>query len=452
MGLLKLIIADDEKTSREALKRALNRKFTVLEAENGKQAFDLIVLENPDIVLLDINMPKMSGFEVLEKVCELDSPPVCIMMTAYGSERVAVEALKKGAWDYLAKPFQLDEVRTLLKNASDQIRLKKENQNLRSKIAKSKSKLLGHSENMEKIRQFIHKVAPTDTTVLISGESGTGKELAAQSIHDQSLRSDSEFIALNCGALPKDLIESELFGYKKGAFTGAVTDKKGKFELAHEGTIFLDEIGDMAPDTQVKVLRAIEEKSVTPLGSEQAISTDVRIIAATNSNLKQAIEKQKFREDLYYRLCVVELNMPALRHHPDDIPVLIQFFIDEFCLQHQKQKMAVSEKLMDQAKKYPWKGNVRELRNVIENAVVLSGETLDESIIINRLSAEKFDGYQLNGRSFQEAKQEILEPVEVSLVQEALAKSNNNITKAAEILGMKRQYLQQKMKQLKINS
>lgn len=450
MALLKLVIADDEKTARQSLKRAFSQKYSILEAENGQKALDIIQAENPDLVLLDLNMPKLGGFQVLEKVRKMENPPICIMMTAYGSERVAVDALKMGAWNYIAKPFQLDEVRTLLRNVSAQICLKRENLQLRTKISQSKTTLLGHSVKMDQIRELIHKVSATNATVLLTGESGTGKELAARSIHDQSDRRNKPFIALNCGALPKDLIESELFGYKKGAFTGAVLDKKGKFELAHGGTLFLDEIGNMEPDTQIKVLRAIDEKCVTPLGAEQPMPTDVRIVSATNSDLKKSIAEQNFREDLYYRLCVVELNMPPLRYHKENIPMLLQFFIDEYCIQHNKGKMSLSKNLIKIAHNYSWPGNVRELRNVVENAVVLSGKKLDESIIINRISTDTSSNFQLNGRSFQQAKQDYLEPIEISLVREALEKAKNNITRAAEILGMKRQYLQQKMKQLNL--
>lgn len=451
MSLIKIVIADDEKTARHALKRALVKKYTIIEAENGVQALELIKDKNPDIVLLDINMPKKSGFEVLKDIENIDNSPICIIMTAYGSERVAVEALKKGAWDYISKPFQLDELRTLIRNASDQIYLKRENSDLKNNLIKQKTKLLGQSKPMVEVRDLIEKVSKTDATVLIMGESGTGKELAAQSIHDQSNRKDKPFIAINCGALPKDLIESELFGSIKGAFTGSIKDTKGKFALADGGTLFLDEIGEMDSETQVKLLRAIEERSITPIGGEQKVSVDIRIIAATNVNLIEASSSGKFREDLYYRLSVIELNMPALRDHIEDFPLFFNYFVKLFCSIYSKPSLKINGNTIDKAKKYAWPGNVRELKNIIENAVILSNNELDESILFNRINIGNNKEFKLKGRSFQDAKQDYLMPIETALVLEALELANNNITKAAKLLGMKRQYLQQKIKNLNIN-
>jgi DNA-binding NtrC family response regulator len=451
LSLIKIVIADDEKTARQALKRSLVKKYTIFEAENGEHAAKLIIEESPDIVLLDINMPKKSGFEVLKEISKMEINPICIMMTAYGSERVAVEALKNGAWDYIAKPFQLDELRTLIKNASNQIFLQRENKALKDNFLKEKSNLLGQSQIMNEVRNLIEKVAKTDATVLIMGESGTGKEIAAKSIHNQSNRKDKPFIAINCGALPKDLIESELFGAKKGSYTGSIKDTKGKFELSHGGTLFLDEIGEMTLETQVKLLRVLEEKAVNPIGSEEKITTDIRIIAATNVNLKEASQKGNFREDLYYRLSVIELIMPPLREHIEDLTILIKYFVNLFCAVHSKPNLKVSSSITDKAKNYDWPGNVRELKNIIENAVVLSDDTIDESILFSRISFNNHKNYSLNGRSFQDAKQEYLQPIEEALVLEALEIANQNITKAAEILGMKRQYLQQKLKNLNLN-
>tara|TARA_S200000501_G_scaffold379027_1_gene446754 strand:+ start:5881 stop:7236 length:1356 start_codon:yes stop_codon:yes gene_type:complete len=451
LSLIKIVIADDEKTARIALKRSLIKKHIIFEAENGEQAINLVKDESPDILLLDINMPKKSGFEVLEEISNINKSIICIIMTAYGSERIAVEALKKGAWNYIAKPFQLDELRTLIGNASKQIFLQRENQKLKNDILKEKSTLLGQSQIMNEVRNLIEKISKTDVTVLIMGESGTGKEIAAHSIHNQSIRRDKPFIAINCSALPKDLIESELFGSKKGSYTGAIKDTKGKFELAHGGTLFLDEIGEMTIDTQVKLLRVLEEKAVTPIGGEKKISTDIRIIAATNVNLKNAIRKGRFREDLYYRLSVVEITMPSLRDHLEDLPLLFHYFTKLFCSVYSKPKLKVTQKIIEKSKSYDWPGNVRELKNIIENTVVLSDEILDEYILFSRINFSNQRNYSLNGRSFKDAKQEYLQPIEEALVMEALDISNQNITKAAEILGMKRQYLQQKIKSLNLN-
>ncbi len=449
MSLIKILIADDEKTAREALKRSLVKKHIIFEAENGEQAMKLIKRESPDIVLLDINMPKKSGFEVLKNISIIDIKPICIIMTAYGSERVAVEALKKGAWDYIAKPFQLDELRTLIKNASQQIFLQRENKFLKNNI--NQNNLLGQSNAINEVRILIEKVAKTDATILIMGESGTGKELAAQSIHKNSSRKDKPFIAINCGALPKNLIESELFGAKKGSYTGAFKDTKGKFVLANGGTLFLDEIGEMDIDIQVKILRALEDRVITPVGSEKKIYTDMRIIAATNINLKEASQKGNFRNDLYYRLSVIELKMPPLRKIIEDLPILIKYYVNHFCSIHSKPIMKVSSKIINKAKNYNWPGNVRELKNIIENTIILSDKNLDEQIIYSRINNKNSNKYSLKGRTFQDAKQEYLEPIEKALLLEALKSTNQNITKAAEILGMKRQYLQQKLKSLNLN-
>lgn len=448
MSLIKILIADDEKTARIAIKRSLVKKYIVFEADNGSKAIEIIKKESPDILLVDINMPKKNGFEVLNEVSSHNIDTIFIIMTAYGSERVAVEALKKGAWNYISKPFQLDELRSLIKNASKQIFLKRENKILKSTI--NKSQLLGQSSDIIKVKELIKKVSKTDATVLILGESGTGKEVAAQSIHNHSERRDKPFVAINCGAIPKDLIESELFGSKKGSYTGSVRDTKGKFEIANEGTLFLDEVGEMSKDIQVKLLRVLEERFITPLGSEKKIPVNIRIIAATNINLKKEMTLGNFRKDLYYRLSVVELEMSPLRNHLDDLPILVEHFIQLFCSIYSKPIFEINDDIVNKLKKYNWPGNVRELKNIIENTVVLSEETLNKKILFSRIQSTKEKQYYLNGRSFKNAKHDYLLPIEQELLLEALESVNYNITKASEILGMKRQYLQQKIKSLNL--
>lgn len=446
-----LLIADDEQTALQSMTRALKKSYTILEATDGQETWDTIQTEQPDLVLLDLNMPKLGGFQVLEKSQSLEQPPLVIMITAYGSERVAVDALKAGAYDYIAKPYELDELRKVLENAAEKIKLRREVLELKAVIAGEEKLLLGTSKAMEQVRELIAKVAPTDVTVLITGDSGTGKELVACAIHQQGPRAEEPFVALNCAALPKDLIESELFGYKKGAFTGAIQDTPGKFELAQGGTLFLDEIGDMSLDTQARVLRTIEDRQVTPLGSTTNVKTDVRILAATNHDLQAAIAENHFREDLYYRLRVVEIELPPLCQRGDDVLILADHFLKLFSSRHEKPGLTLSPSSAKLLKNYSWPGNVRELRNVIESTVVLSTDTIDESVLESALSTQAHP-YSLQGRTFQEAKQDYVVPVEQSLIEEALENSKGNITRAADLLGMKRQYLQQKLKHLHLSA
>lgn len=451
---LKILIADDEQVAREGLKRALRKSFSIIEAPDGEVTWQVIQNQTPDLVLLDLNMPKLGGFQILNKVQTLNEPPLVITITAYGSERVAVEAMKAGAYDYITKPFRLDELRKMLAHAGEQIRLEKENRRLKAVLSSDTQPLVGVSKNMALVSQTIAKVANTAVSVLISGESGTGKELVARQIHHQSNRAQGPFIALNCAALPKELIESELFGYQKGAFTGAVKDTPGKFKLAHEGTLFLDEIGDMSLTSQAKVVRAIEERQITALGSATPIAADVRIISATNQDLRQLVTQGRFREDLFYRIRVVEIALPPLRERGSDILLLADYYLAHFAARHAKNGLVLTPTVSDLLLAHSWPGNVRELRNVIESLVILSIDTLDDTFLETQLLGPESSRsqYALQGRSFKEAKQAYTVNMETALIHEALGRTGGNITQAASNLGMKRQFLQQKLKQLNIDA
>lgn len=454
MGKLSLLIVDDESAAREGLRRALSAAYEIVVSEDGKNAWETIQSVKPDLVLLDLNMPRMGGFQVLEKAQTLDSAPLMVMITAYGSERIAVEAMKLGAYDYVTKPFKLDELRLLLSRASEKIRLEKENKRLREATALESYFLVGNSQDMQRVNHLIDKVASTDVTVLITGESGTGKELVASTIHRRGNRKDGPFIAVNCAALPGSLIESELFGYKKGAFTGANRDKPGKFELAQGGTLFLDEIGDMSLDTQSKVLRTIENRSVTALGSSLPVKVDVRIIVATNQILEALIDEGKFRQDLYYRVRVVEMPLPPLRHRGPDTLLLANHFLSLYAAKHDKDGLALTSSMQNSLMNHNWPGNIRELRNLMESLVILTTDRgkLDESVLSAHLKGPSLRPFRLDGRSFKEAKQTYVKSVESSLIIEALKETKGNISKASHILGMKRQHLQQKLRQLKITA
>ena len=453
MDKLKLLIADDEPTAREGLRRALSKKYEITESDDGLKTWEKILSDQPDIVLLDINMPKGGGFQVLKKTLALRYPPLFVMITAYGSERIAVEAMKAGAFDYVAKPFNLDELRLIISRASEKILLQRENRRLKNVISrKTEPLLIGNCEAMKKVHEIIEKVANTDVSVLINGESGTGKDLVAQLIQKHSSRSDDLLLILNCAAIPRELIESELFGYAKGAFTGAIKDTKGKFQIANGGTLFLDEVGDMSLETQAKVLRVLEEQIITPVGSTKSIPVDVRIISATNYNLQRLIEKELFREDLYYRLRVIEIIMPPLRERGADIMLLSNHFLKMYSSIYDKDSLEMTKEASDLILSHSWPGNIRELRNVFESTVVLSENSLDLNTLRTQIHGQHKRGYYLRGRSFQEAKQNYVIKLETNLITESLIRSNGNISKAADFLGMKRQYLQHKLKLLKIDA
>ena len=460
----KILIVDDEATARYGMRKALQPLGAAIdEAGDGLAALAAIQSFEPDIVLCDINMPKMNGIELLRALPTLeparDVPPLIIVVTAYGSEKIAVEAMKSGAYDYLSKPYDIDALRLLVKKALESVQLKQENIRLRRQVLGQSSDIIGESDAMNKVTQLINKVAPTDVTVLITGESGVGKELVAHTIHRQSRRASGPYVTMNCAAIPKDLVESELFGHEKGAFTGATARRQGKFEMAHSGSLFLDEIADMSLETQAKILRVLEEKSFTRLGGKEVFHADVRLISATNKILADEIERGLFRQDLYFRLKVIEINLPPLRQRRQDIPLLADHYLRQFAQRHGNDIRKIDAAAMRALLDFSWPGNVRQLLHVIEQSVVLAEgdvlrvEDLPREIVDAQTSevlktSEVYD--RLGERSFTEMKEEFVGTFEKTLVEKALEQSNGNVSQAARMLKMKRQFLQTKMKNLGI--
>lgn len=372
-----ILVIDDEEPIRNALREILEyEKFKVLEAENGIIGLDLLKKNKVDVVLCDIKMPQMDGIEVLEKIQEFSDVPV-VMISGHGNIETAVEAIKRGAFDYISKPLDLNRLLVSVRNALDRHMLVSETKILKQKISKAYD-IVGNSEVITNIKEMIERVAPTDARVLITGENGTGKELVARWLHELSHRCGNAFIEVNCAAIPSELIESQLFGHEKGAFTSAIKQRKGDFELANGGTLFLDEIGDMSLSAQAKVLRALQENKITRVGGEKEIPINVRIVAATNKNVREEISKNNFREDLYHRLSVIIIDVPPLRDRLEDIPLLVEHFSAEISNSQGKPIKQFSNKAYDELKKLPWTGNVRELRNVVERLIILSGKEVTD--------------------------------------------------------------------------
>lgn len=380
----KILIIDDERSIRRALKEILEfENFEVHEAEDGKQGLEKILHDSYDVVFCDIKMPQMDGIEVLEKLQEAKVEVPMIMISGHGNVETAVEALKKGAFDFIEKPLDLNRILVTVRNAKDKSTLIEETKTLKSTVKKFKgSSIIGESEGIIKIKEMIEKVAPSDARVLITGSNGTGKELVARSLHDFSNRKKMPFIEVNCAAIPGELIESELFGHEKGAFTSAVKDKKGKFELASGGTIFLDEIGDMSASAQAKVLRALQENVIQRVGGEKDIKIDCRVLAATNKDLRKEIEEGRFREDLYHRLAVILIHVPALNDRRDDIPLLAEHFMTMICLEHGIPRKDFHADALSALQQTNWTGNIRELRNIVERLIILGGATIQAEDVL----------------------------------------------------------------------
>ncbi|BDW93132.1 MULTISPECIES: sigma-54 dependent transcriptional regulator [Flagellimonas] len=376
----KILVIEDESAIRRVLVKILAEEsddYNVVEAEDGKAGIDLIKKEDFDLVLCDIKMPKMDGVEVLEAAKKIKPEIPFIMISGHGDLDTAVNTMRLGAYDYISKPPDLNRLLTTVRNALDRKELVVENKVLKKKISKN-YEMIGESNEIGSIKEMIEKVAPTDARVLITGSNGTGKELVAHWLHEKSPRSSSPFVEVNCAAIPSELIESELFGHVKGAFTSAVKDRAGKFEAANKGTIFLDEIGDMSLSAQAKVLRALQENKISRVGSDKDIKVDVRVLAATNKDLKKEIEDGKFREDLYHRLAVILIKVPALNDRRDDIPLLIEHFSNKIASEQGTGQKTFSKKAIDLLKSYDWTGNVRELRNVVERLIILGGKEVSE--------------------------------------------------------------------------
>ncbi len=379
--MARILIIDDEPSIRRTLREILEyEKYQIEEASTGMEALSMIEEQEYDVILCDIKMPEMDGIETLEGVKKISDAPV-IMISGHGTIETAVEAIKKGAYDYISKPPDLNRLLVTLKNALDKTSLTRETKALKKVVSKH-FEMVGESPAMLEIRQMIAKVAPTQARVLIAGENGTGKELVARQLHELSNRSHSPFIEVNCAAIPSELIESQLFGHEKGSFTSAIKQRKGDFELAHGGTLFLDEIGDMSLSAQAKVLRALQENKITRVGGEKDIPVNVRIIAATNKNLKEEIEKSRFREDLYHRISVIVIQVPPLRDRKDDIPLLVNHFVEIICSEQGKPRPVISEDAIAELQSYKWTGNVRELHNATERLVILGGSTIEKEDVV----------------------------------------------------------------------
>ncbi len=457
----KILIVDDESAARYGMRKALKSiSIHILEAQDGLAALNLIKETMPDVVLCDINMPKKNGLELLRSLdVSSNNKPQVIVITAFGSEKIAVEAMKAGAYDYLSKPYDIDELRLTVHKALERAFLLRENEQLRQQIAEKQAlDIIGDSQVMQQVHRLVEKVAPTDVTVLITGKSGTGKELVARTIHAQSSRFSGPYVTMNCAAIPKDLVESELFGHEKGAFTGATTQRQGKFELAHGGTLFLDEIADMSLETQAKILRVLEDKSFTRLGGKDVFFADVRLISATNKDLEEEIKQGTFRQDLYFRLKVIEIKLPQLSERREDIPLLAQHYLALFAERHQKPIKQISREAMRVLVQHDWPGNVRELIHVLEQAVVLADQDIltPEDLPIDLEPSEANQtisgALELGSHSFTDMKEEMVQRFERNLIEKALEQTVGNVSQAARLLKMKRQFLQAKLKSLGIEA
>jgi DNA-binding NtrC family response regulator len=444
-----ILIIDDEKEICESIQMILDYEgYQPQYTTSALAGIDKITSGNYSALLLDIQMPEMNGFEVLKKVKEIKPETSVIIISAHGSLENAIKATKLGAFDFIEKPIDREKLVISVRNAVEQAKLLLENKEIKMSLLGS-GEILGRSKAMMQVLEVIERVAPLDTRVLITGENGTGKELVARAIHNKSLRKDKPFVEVNCAAIPNELIESELFGHEKGSFTGAVSQRIGRFELANNGTIFLDEVGDMSPQAQAKVLRAIEDGKIERVGSGKKIEVDVRIISATNKNLKEEIEKGTFREDLYHRLNVIPLQLPPLRERVEDIPVLVEHFANDITAKHKKPRIKFTDDALKFLQSLQWSGNVRELRNAVERIIIL----VDKKEITKRdveflFSAEKtsIDDLIDTSNSFQEFK----EKAEKAFILKQLRENDWNISKTAEVLDIQRSHLYNKMKKYEI--
>jgi two-component system, NtrC family, nitrogen regulation response regulator NtrX len=445
----KILIVDDEASIRKSLKGILEDEgYTTSQAESGEACLELVRQQAFDVVLLDIWLPGIDGLETLEKIRDLEGAPEVIMISGHGTIETAVRATKLGAFDFLEKPLSLEKTLILVKNAVDSRRLRDENRDLKRQLT-PKSVIVGDSVPMKALRQQIQIMAPTNGRVLIYGESGTGKELVAHAIHLQSTRRDAMFVEVHCAAIPEDLIESELFGHRRGSFAGAITDKDGTFQKAHGGTLFLDEVGDMSLKTQAKVLRTLDEQRFVPVGGNEAITVDVRVIASTNKDLEDEISKGNFREDLFYRLNVIPFSVPPLREHVEDVPLLVRHFLKEFSTTYGRRPREITEDAMDVLLRYSWPGNVRELRNVIERIVIMNPTTLRfERKHLPQLLRR--DGSRRGAGAEFSTLHQARAAYERDYILKKLDENHGNVSRTAEVLGLERSHLYRKMKTLGI--
>ena len=450
-----ILVIEDKESMAEMLKETLEAEgYNVISACDGMEGIRHLKEERMDLVLTDLKLPQKSGIDILKAAKEENQLVPVIVMTAFGSVEIAVEAMKAGAFDFITKPFDTDHLLMLMKRALENQRLLTENILLKEEFASKFGfpRIIGKSEKIRDVAQIVQKVAPTKTTVLLLGESGTGKELFARAIHNLSNQQNYPFVPINCAAIPKDLLESELFGHEKGSFTGADAKKLGKFELADKGTIFLDEVGDMDMAIQAKLLRAIESGEIERIGAGKTIKVDVRIVAASNKDIEKAVENKKFREDLYYRLNVFPIKIPPLRERREDIPLLVEYFINKYCLEIKTPVKSISKETLDMLMNYHWKGNVRELENTIERAVILcDGDVITrEHFALSQQSffetAKKLDG------TLEEVAKEALRAAETRRIISALRETRGNKSRASEILRVSYKTLLTKIKEYGIEA
>ena len=446
---MKMLVVEDEKAQREMLEGFLIQQgFTVSSVDGGKRALDAIRAEPFDLVFLDYKMPQMNGLETLQGMRKINPELVVVMMTAYGTIETAVQAMKEGAADYLTKPIDLDELLLLIEKVSERILLQRENRELRERLRERYQfeQIVYASGQIEEVLNLTGRVAKSESTVLIRGESGTGKELIANVIHHASPRADRPFIKVNCTALPENLLESELFGHERGAFTGAVQRRIGRFEEAHSGSIFLDEIGDLSPSLQMKLLRVLQEREFQRVGSNQTIKADVRVIAATNRDLEDALQRKVFREDLYYRLNVVAIFLPPLRERREDVAPLIDHFLKKYSRRDGRTVPSVSKEARDLLLQYDYPGNVRELENIIERSVVVSRSDVITAQDLPFQLRESAKEARIDLDSGGKSLNAMLSHIERDLIMKALGKHGGVQTKAAQSLGLSERVLRYKMR------
>ncbi|HSA59909.1 MAG TPA: sigma-54 dependent transcriptional regulator [bacterium] len=449
-----ILVIDDEEVLLKALDRYLKTQgYDVSAFSDWEKALEAARERSFDLLLVDLMLPKTSGIEVIRRLRETQPGLVSVVMTGFGTIPSAIEAIRAGAYHYVTKPFDLEDIGSLVAKALEHAQLREENRSLKKQLQQKYGfeNIVGESLPMKEVFRLVEKIADTDSTVLITGESGTGKEMIAQAVHYRSRRADRPFVAVNCGAIPEGLLESELFGHVKGAFTGAVTTRAGKFEQADRGTIFLDEIGDMSPKLQVKVLRALQERVVQPVGSSKNREVDIRVIAATNQNLEEAVAQGRFRQDLFYRLNVIPIHLPALRERKDDLPLLVRHFLQKYRQDGRGPATSFSPEAMEHLKSYDWPGNVRELENLVQRLVVLKG---GGEIEVRDLPPN------LAGRAAVSAPEEavfpeegvdlraMVERFEASLIHRALDRSAGNKNRAAQLLRLNRTTLIEKLKKM----
>jgi two-component system, NtrC family, response regulator AtoC len=448
-----LLVADDDASIRSLLKQLLSAEgFAVLEASTGIEVVEKVKESSPDLVIMDVRMPELDGIEALSRVKATNPKTAVLIMTAFGSSNAAIRAMELGAFDYITKPFELDKISHSVKRVLDYQDLTQEVEVLRDEISSlvQTERIVGNSPAMQEVYKTVGKVAKADATVLITGESGTGKELVAEALHFNSNRRSGPLVKVSCAALPESLLEAELFGHEKGSFTGAMTQRRGRFEMADKGTIFLDEIGEMTMPTQTKLLRVLQERKIERIGSNLPIKVDIRIIVATNKDLQKQVEQGKFRDDLYYRLNVINIHMPPLRDRKEDIPSLVEHFLAKHRYSATAQPAAISEEAIRRLMEYNWPGNVRELENVIERAVVLSRGQIITSRELpfgehDAAEGEEGEGGEEKGDSSFFKKS--VAQFEKDLIMKALRDANGNRSKAAEMLGIYRRLLYAKIKE-----